>query len=229
MRRQSESLPHVHSEEIGLVNDPRAFIEPLAGYLIDIGNKLRNRIFVPHSLLKLHNLKLVQGLTGAKTVIEIGSYKGVTTLRLSYIFDKVVSVEIDPTLHTHAKQRCEKRQNVEVLYGDGSTLLPKLVQKHDRSVLFLDGHFSGGETGQGATPEPVLQELDGIGDHLDCIDAVVIDDFRLFGEEEGWPCKSEVFAKIEDLFARPEWKIRVHNDQFIVFRYHQPVNERRPL
>ena len=200
------------------MNEPKFFIEPLAGYALDLLAKVRNRPFVPHSLTKLHNLKLCRDMTGATTVIEIGSFKGVTASRLSRLFENVITVEIMPKLHEIAKARCSKRVNVELLLGDGSELLPVIAARVSNAVLFLDGHFSGGETGQGDEPEPVLEELDLIIDYLDNFNAVVIDDFRLFGVEEGWPKKSEVIAKIEQILSSPVWVHYILNDQFVIIR-----------
>ena len=201
------------------MNDPKTLIEPIAGYLVDIVSKLRNRPFVPHSLMKLHNLKLCRDMTGAKTAVEIGSYKGITARRLSRIFDKVVTVEIDPALHEIAKQRCAGRTNVELLLGDGSKLLSEIATRVEKAVLFLDGHYSGGATGMGDEPEPVLKELDLIVGHLDRFTAVVVDDFRLFGVEKDWPTKGEVMARLEELLPSPQWKHYVMNDQFVSMRH----------
>lgn len=200
------------------MNDPKTPIEPVIGYVLDIFSKLRNRPFVPHSLTKLHNLKFCRDFTGAKTVIEIGSFKGVMTRRLSYLFDKVITVEIDPSLHEIASARCANRGNVELILGDGSELLEDIASKVEQAVLFLDGHFSGGETGQGDEVEPVLKELDLISNYIDRLSALVIDDFRLFGVEEGWPPKSEVFAKLEQVLPTPTWSHFVLNDQVICIR-----------
>jgi predicted O-methyltransferase YrrM len=200
------------------MNDPKSVLEPLAGYLLDILAKLRNRPFTPHSYTKLHNLRTARDLSGATTAIEIGTYKGVTTKRLSRLFDKVVTVEIDAELHRHAVARCAGRSNIEFHLGDGAALLPQIIAREKNMLLFLDGHFSGGETGQGDEPEPVLKELDLIAANLDRTSAVVIDDFRLFGVEPGWPRKSEVFRKLEAVFPEPVWTITLLNDQFLAHR-----------
>lgn len=200
------------------MNDPKTFVEPLAGWFVDSFAKLRNKPFVPHSLTKLHNLKLCRDLTGARTAVEIGSYKGVTARRLSYLFDMVISVEIDAKLHEMARQRCAGRTNVELLLGDGMKLLGEISGRIDRGLIFLDGHFSGGITGQGDVPEPVLQEVDVIKNHLDNYVAVVVDDFRLFGVEPGWPPKSQVMEKLESVFPAAAWNLMVMNDQFLVTR-----------
>jgi hypothetical protein len=200
------------------MNEPVTFLEPLFGYLLDTAAKLRNVPFTPHSLTKLHNLRSVRALSGATTVIEIGTYKGVTTRRLSRLFDKVVTVEIDEALMQRAKARCTGRVNIQFLLGDGSQLLPEILARERNVLLFFDGHFSGGETGQGDEPEPVLKEMDTVRHYLDRVSAIVIDDFRLFGVEPYWPLKSEVFAKLERICPEPAWTISLLNDQFVAFR-----------
>ncbi|MER9558733.1 rRNA adenine N-6-methyltransferase family protein [Mesorhizobium sp. M0323] len=200
------------------MNDPKSILEPIGGYLLDVVAKLRNRPFVPHSLTKLHNIKTCRDLTGATTAIEIGSYKGVTAKRISYLFEKVVSVEIDEALYRQASKRCAGRKNVELLLGDGAKLLPEIAARVRMALIFLDGHFSGGITGQGDEPEPVLKELDLIHNNLDHFCAVIVDDFRLFGVEAGWPAKAQVMAKLEDVLPTREWVHGVLNDQFIAVR-----------
>lgn len=202
-----------------VMNDPKTFIEPVIGFVADILAKIRNRPFVPHSLMKLQNLKVSRDMTGAKTIVEIGSFKGITTRRLSYLFDRVISVEIDPVLHGIAQQRCGGRTNIELLLGDGSQLLGGIAGNIEKAVLYLDGHYSGGQTGMGDEPEPVLRELDLVADNLDRFSAVIVDDFRLFGVEQGWPSKADVMLKLETLLPSPVWKHYVMNDQYVSMRH----------
>jgi Ribosomal RNA adenine dimethylase len=201
-----------------IMNDSKNILEPIGGYLLDLGAKLRNDIFVPHSLTKLHNLARVRSRTGATTVIEVGSYKGVTTFRLSHIFSVVHSIEIDENLFAQAQQRCAGRKNVMLHHGDGKQVLRDLAPNVMRCVIFFDGHFSGGDTGQGDEPEPVLAELDLIGDNLANFVGVVIDDFREFGTAPGWPKKSEVLAKLERVMPEADWLHTVMHDQFVSVR-----------
>ncbi|MEE4537191.1 MAG: rRNA adenine N-6-methyltransferase family protein [Erythrobacter sp.] len=199
------------------MNEARTFLEPLAGLLLDEISKVRNRPFVPHSLTKLRNLKMCRDLAGGSTAVEIGTYKGVTTKRLSRIFDQVVSVEIDARLYNLATERLKGRSNVRLVHGEGERVLVEISKEVDKAVLFLDGHFSGGDTGLGDEPEPVLTELDAIAPNLENFVAIVIDDFRLFGVDAGWPKKSEVMAKLEAVLPST-WRIMVLNDQFIAIR-----------
>ena len=200
------------------MNEAKTFLEPLAGFMLDSWARVTQRPFVPHSLTKLRNLAVAQRLSGATTVIEVGSFKGVTTKRLARYFGQVISIEIDPALHAIASKRCAHKSNVTILLGDGAVLLPEIVAKTKNSLLFLDGHFSGGETGQGDEPEPVLVELDHIAASIDNVVGVVVDDFRLFGVEGGWPRKSEVMAKLEQVFPETHWTLLIQNDQFIAVR-----------
>lgn len=200
------------------MNEPKFFIEPMAGYALDVLAKIRNKPFVPHSLTKLHNLKLCRDMSGANTVVEIGTFKGVMAKRLSRLFDRVITVEIVPELYEISKKRCASRKNIELLLGDGSELLPKISADVTNAVLFLDGHFSGGDTGQGDEPEPVLKELDLVEAHLENFNAVVVDDFRLFGVDKGWPKKSEVLEKLETVLPASEWDHYIINDQFVTVR-----------
>lgn len=213
---QAVTPSEIRNERV--MNEAKFFVEPMAGYALDVLAKIRNRPFIPHSLMKLHNLKYCRDATGATTAVEIGTYKGVTAKRLSRIFDRVVTVEIVPELYEISKKRCQKRKNIELHLGDGANLLPKIAADVSNAVLFLDGHFSNADTGQGEEPEPVLTELDHIVDHLGNFSAVVVDDFRCFGVDEGWPKKYEVLAKLEEVLPAPTWNHYVMNDQFLAVR-----------
>lgn len=200
------------------MNDPKSIVEPIAGYVLDSIAKLRGDVFVPHSLTKLQTLVRLRKVTGATTVIEVGSFKGVTTRRLSRFYDHVLSIELDPGLCEQARRRCSSRRNVTIYEGDGKVLLPQLAATVRDCVLFLDGHFSGEGTGHGDEPEPVLAELEAVRQYIDHFVGLVVDDFRLFGVERGWPRKSEVMAALEQVLPAPQWTHSVLNDQFVVAR-----------
>ncbi|MHA7900273.1 MAG: hypothetical protein ACX94B_10440 [Henriciella sp.] len=200
------------------MNDPKTALEPIAGRLVDIYRLIKNQPFAPHSYTKLANLKYARKVSGAKTFVEIGTYRGLTATRAARLFENVITVEIDPTLHEISKKRCSKNSNITCLLGDGADLLPEISKTVDGALLYLDGHFSGADTSSSDVPEPVLIEIDLIRPWLDRYRAVVIDDFRLFGIDVGWPKKSELLQKIEQTFEHSEWSFGVLNDQILITR-----------
>ncbi len=200
------------------MNAPKTILEPLAGYMLDILAKLRGDFFNPHSLTKLHNLLRAKAYSGATSIIEVGSFKGVTTRRLARFFDEVHAIEIDPALYAETQRRCAGCKNVTLYLGDGKDILNALAPKVSRCLVFLDGHYSGGVTGQGDEPEPVLHELDILARDLPNISGVVVDDFRMFGFDSTWPKKSEVMTRLEQTFPEPDWRHFVMYDQFISLR-----------
>ena len=111
--------------------------------------------------------------------IEIDSLKGVTTKRLSYLFDKVASVESDKALHEIATRRCAKRKNADLLLG------------------------AYREAGLGSKLEPKLRELGRVLPYLKQVKAAVVDYFRSLCADKDLPRKSEVIDKLEMIFPEP--------------------------
>ena len=190
----------------------------LAGYWLDLYRLSRARFHNAHSYLKFVHLRAVARQCSASTFIETGTYLGVTANRCSRIFDHVYTIEIEPTLAASAARFLSRRPNVRVVCGDALTELPSIFRSNrfDSAVVFLDGHFSGGVTGSGTLPEPALEEMRVLAEFKSRIGAIVIDDFRSFGVEPGFPRKSELLGAAEDLFG--EYAMSVNYDQLAVVR-----------
>lgn len=65
---------------------------------------------------------------GARVLVETGTYKGVTTRRCLPYFEKVYTIELDPTLAEAAKQRLKASAKCEVIQGDASEEVGKLLE-----------------------------------------------------------------------------------------------------
>ena len=192
-------------------------MEPILGLLIDVFNASKGRVKNPHSLVKFRMLNELRKVYKSRDFIETGTYLGVTSGRAARKFDHVHTVEISPELHKRASQYLSRYPNVQTYCGDGTVVLQEILSHREltRAIIFLDGHFSGGITSRGSVPEPAIEELRVIACTQEKVAAIMIDDFRSFGEE-GYPKKSDLLLCVERLF--PTFDIAVQFDQLIIFR-----------
>jgi hypothetical protein len=189
----------------------------LAGYLQDLALIARGSFSNPHSYTKFLIINRLRKKTNAKVFVEAGTFRGITAARCSSVFDKVYTVELDPKLAQAAKQFLTGKKNVQVIEGDALEVLPTLLAAQDleRVLLFLDGHYSRGETACGDIAEPAAEELQALMKYRDKINAIVIDDVRSFGTEPDFPKKSELLRSAEETFG-DSFDITLFLDQLIL-------------
>lgn len=194
-----------------------------AGYIQDLYRIAGMNFSNPHSFTKFLIINKLRKSTGATVLVEAGTYRGITTARCSSVFDKVYSIELDPTLAAAAKKFLSKKKNVNVIQGDALQVIPELLENENlnRVLLFLDGHFSGSETGHGHIPEPAAEELKTLSRYSEKIRAIVIDDVRSFGTEPQFPKKSELLQSAEQSFGCG-FDINLFLDQLIITRKSPP-------
>ena len=199
------------------MNKPSRRWQAIGGYIIDIYRFAQARLENPHSYLKFLRLKRIQEDTGARVLIETGTYLGVTSYRCSFIYEKVFTIELSNELALAARKFLARRSHVHVICGDGVVELPSVFKENsfDRAVVFLDGHYSGGITAAGAVLEPVVEELHALKPFVDRIEAIVIDDFRTFAISSP-PSKSKVLSTCEQLFDGFELSVKM--DQITLVR-----------
>ena len=193
-------------------------LQAIAGHFSDLYKLAAFKFSNPHSSTKFRAIKGLKHKTGAKAFVETGTYLGVTTNRCASVFDSIYTIELDPDLAHKAQSFLSRHPHIEVLQGDAVEKLESVLQKTDQTVLvFLDGHFSGGDTACGDMPEPAIEELKILSRFREKVAGILIDDFRLFGTEPGFPSKSALFKAIEDYF--PGYRVDVALDQIHVFRH----------
>jgi hypothetical protein len=199
------------------MNQQNREFQAFIGHLVDLYYLAAFKFSTAHSYTKFRAIKNLATSVRAKTFIETGTYLGVTTKRCAGFFDNVYTIELDEKLALQAAQFLSVNKNVEVIQGDAVHTLPKILEKDiDDIIVFLDGHFSGGVTACGDTPEPAIEELIILAAAKQRIAAIIIDDFRLFGTEPGFPSKSSLFKAIEEHF--PGFKVNVALDQILICR-----------
>ena len=182
----------------------------------DLLDLARFKIINPHSWSKFRQLKAVGKRTNAKCLVETGTFLGNTSMRCSRVFDQVFTIELDEKLYEQASKYLSSRSNVVCVQGDATVELPKVLQRPecDNAVIFLDGHFSQGESAHGEVPEPACELLASLAEYKSKISGIVVDDFRLFGVEAGWPRKSELLRTAEEHFG--DYRMAVHLDQLTI-------------
>ncbi len=192
----------------------------LAGYLLDLLRFANGAPANPRSLMKYRVIRALAKRVGADCLIETGTFRGVMTARCARVFATVLTVELDAKLAAQAKASLARYRNVTVYQGDAVALLPQMLAHPGagRCVIFLDAHYSGGDTARGEIPEPAIAELDILAQRRDRIAGIVIDDFRCFGVEEGFPTKAQLLAAVEAHFPHPIFTIQALPDQLIVER-----------
>lgn len=202
------------------MNQQRRPLHALAGHLIDLYRLVTFNPLNPHSYSKYRNLRAVQRRTGAHMLIETGTFLGVTTNRCSPHFERIYTVEIEPNLAAQAKAFLSRHTHVDVVVGDADVEVRRLFneKKIQNALIFLDGHFSAGLTGSADNPEPAVSILEFLSLHAGQIAGIVIDDYREFGTQTGWPTKWQLTKTAEELFSPKGFRLTVHLDQMLLER-----------
>ncbi len=138
-----------------------------------------------------------------RTFVETGTYTGEMVQALAAHADRIVSIELAPSLHTRAAIRFAGQRHIQLLQGDSAALLPGVLESLDGPALFwLDGHYMGGESGRGTEDTPVMAEMTALFAHPVRGHVVLIDDARLFDGTGGYPRLDEFTAWVQTATPR---------------------------
>jgi hypothetical protein len=143
--------------------------------------------------------------------IETGTYYGDTVAAVKDMYANVISIEVDETIYKKACARFANDKNVRIAQGDCASEMPAILATlQEPAVFWLDGHYSGGETGKGEVEDPILISLNQIAAHPVRDHVIFVDDARTFDGREGRPDISAVFNCIKQINSR--YIIRVQSD-----------------
>ena len=121
-----------------------------------------------------------------RTLVETGTYTGETAWAFRHTFDRIETIELEPTLARFARIRFSTTKNVNVHEGDSATMLPRILESLGEPALFwLDAHPCTDRAVRG-TAVPLLAELAAIAAHPVVGHAILIDDLPLMGSA-GYP------------------------------------------
>lgn len=174
------------------------------------------------SLSKGPFASLVKGMVeseGYRAFVETGTYLGETTLWASTLFERVLTVEIDPSSSERAQARCADHGNIEFFVGRTEERLPQMLGSlSGPAVFWLDAHAGGGWYGE-KDDCPLLAELRLIASRGVVDDLVLIDDARGFlapppppFDPDAWP---PIHAVLETIDPRHERYIVIVKDVII--------------
>lgn len=143
----------------------------------------------------------------ATTLIETGAYMGDTPWFFRKKLAHILSIEVQSQLASLATKRFRRWPNITIIDGDSGRVLDKILPTlKDSTVFWLDGHFSAGITGTGSRACPLIDELNAIFRLCSCKHTILIDDFRLLGNDPMYPTIAELTTFASDHNRTIRWE-----------------------
>jgi hypothetical protein len=162
-----------------------------------------------HAMAKQKELLKYKKEYNIDVLIETGTLYGGTLHALKSNFKTLISIEISHELFILAKSRFKTFKHIKLYEGDSSVILPLILNDIKQKCLFwLDGHYSGDNTGRGDLITPIYKELEAIyrnaRNHI-----ILIDDARLFVGKDDYPTLDELKSFILNFNPKAEIKVEI--------------------
>lgn len=151
-------------------------------------------------------------------LIETGTFLGDIVYAMRKNFDKIYSIELSKELSDRAKERFRNYKHIHIVQGDSPIILSRLLpQICRRPLIWLDAHYSGGNTAKGDLETPIMRELNEIFRHIHLNPVILIDDARCFDGSNGYPTIEQLRSYV--LNQCPGWIFEIEYD---IIRIHAP-------
>jgi hypothetical protein len=141
-------------------------------------------------------------------LVETGTFLGDMIYAMKDHFKEIYSIELSDELHARAKSAFRKSSHVHLVSGDSATALEHVLDRiRERSLFWLDGHYSGGVTALGSARSPVRAEIEAILRHPIKDHVILIDDAICFDGEHGYPTLFELHDTVVSRFPGHEMQV----------------------
>ncbi len=116
------------------------------------------------------------------TFIETGTYVGDTTAIAAPFFENVYTIELAEIYYNIAKGFLEPFDNINLIQGYSEIELNKILTARGAAstMIFLDAHYSAGNTAKAKNDPPVLDELVVLSNYAEDDTVIILDDVRCF-------------------------------------------------
>jgi hypothetical protein len=113
--------------------------------------------------------------------IETGTLNGDTIFSLEHFFNKLYTIEFSEKYYNNTRNKYNGNK-INFILGDSSLVFKSLLPNiNNKCIFFLDGHWSGDDTGHSDKDCPLEEEITHINNLFKYEAIIIIDDFRLFG------------------------------------------------
>ncbi len=164
--------------------------------------------------------------------IETGTYNGSTTQQVLHQFPTIHSIELFQQLYENAKRKFAPYPHVHIHQGDsGKVLNDILPQLEQKSLFWLDAHYSGVGTALIGCGTPIIEELEAIRKHGQKQSIIMIDDIRLFdlvprgtsmADGSDFPNLAEIHEKLMQI--NPRFSFALIGDTLLAYDSHEPIS-----
>lgn len=120
------------------------------------------------------------------TIIETGTCEGGFSIIASGVFKNVITIELNNIYYEKAVSNCSNIKNIELILGNSTEELPKLINTKESLAFYLDAHYFNNNNAEvpliPKSEFPLWRELEIIcarNKH----DIIMIDDVHTFGRE----------------------------------------------
>lgn len=154
----------------------------------------------------------------SEVLIETGTFYGSTTLWASKHFKKVHTIEFSEQIYQVTSQKYTHVPNISFHYGDSRKLLKNILQTvttDQTIILWLDAHWSSGETYGETDNCPLIKELE-IIEQSKKNACILIDDARLFVVPPPKPSNYHQYPGIQDI-------VKIYGDDKFIAIYEDVI------